>query len=105
VVLPQAIRTVFPPIINRFVDLILASSLLSTIAVNELTGAARRVNAATYETLAIFAFTMLFYLVLTNLVSFGASVFARHAFKPAINAKVRFRIRGTRLAETKGPRA
>ncbi len=104
VVLPQAIRTVFPPIVNRFIDLILASSLLSAIAVNELTGAARRVNAATYETLAVFAFAMLFYLVLTNLVSLAASVFARYAFKPAIAAPVRFRfrLRGSRLVDQTG---
>lgn len=105
VVLPQAVRTVFPPIVNRFIDVILASSLLSAIAVNELTGAARRVNAATYETLAVFAFAMLFYLVLTNLVSFGAAMFARYAFKPSIGTSVRFRFRGSRLATAKETRS
>ena len=104
VVLPQAMRTVFPPLVNRFIDLILASSLLSAIAVDELTGAARRVNATTYETLAVFAFAMLLYLILTNLVSFAASVFARRVFKPRISAGVRFRFRGSRLAEPKGGR-
>lgn len=93
VVLPQAFRTVYPPIVNRFIDLILASSLLSAISVNELTGAARQVNAATYETLAVFGVAMLFYLALTNLVSFGASVLARYAFKPAISEPVKFRLR------------
>lgn len=101
VVLPQAMRTVFPPIVNRFIDLILASSLLSAIAVNELTGAARRVNATTYETLAVFGFTMLLYLVLTNIVSLAASIFARYAFKPSTAAPIRFRFRGTRLEEPK----
>ncbi|PFG29912.1 amino acid ABC transporter membrane protein 1 (PAAT family) [Paramicrobacterium agarici] len=93
VVLPQAFRTVFPPIINQYIDMILASSLLSTIAVNELTSVARIVNGITYETLAIFAFAMLFYLVLTNVVAFAAHVFARRVFKPQVETKFRFRIR------------
>ena len=40
---------------------------------------------------------MLFYLVLTNLVSFAATVFARYAFKPSIGTSVKLRFRGSRL--------
>jgi polar amino acid transport system permease protein len=104
VVLPQAIRTVYPPIVNRFIDLVLASSLLSAIAVDELTSAARRVNSATYETLAVFGFALVFYLVLTNLISFVASIVGRYAFKPSISTSVRLRFRGSRL-ETKDVRS
>lgn len=95
IILPQAIRTVFPPVINQYVDMILASSLLSAIAINELTSVARIVNSITYETLAIFAFAMLFYLVLTNIISFGAGIFARYAFRPSAAPTYRFRFRGS----------
>ncbi|MGV9800579.1 amino acid ABC transporter permease [Mycobacterium sp. NPDC003449] len=96
VTFPQAIRTVFPPIVNQYVDMILASSLLSAIAVNELTSVARIVNSITYETLAVFAFAMLFYLVLTNVISFAADMFARRVFKPPIKAGQRAGFRGSR---------
>lgn len=102
VVFPQAMRTVFPPVINQYVEMILGSSLLSTIAVNELTSAARIVNSITYETMAIFGFAMLFYLVLTNLVSLGASIFARLVFKPSIGTTYRFRFRGSRQLRVGG---
>lgn len=102
IVLPQAMRTVFPPVINQYVDMILGSSLLSAIAINELTSTARIVNSITYETMSIFAFAMLFYLVLTNLVSFAASVFSRYVFKPQIPATFRFRFRGSRQLQTGG---
>lgn len=102
IVLPQAMRTVFPPVINQYVEMILGSSLLSAIAVNELTSAARIVNSITYETMAIFAFAMLFYLVLTNLISFGASVFSRYVFKPSIHPTYRFRFRGSRQLQSGG---
>ena len=105
VVFPQAMRTVFPPVINQYVDIILASSLLSAVAINELTSVARIVNSITYGTLPIFAFAMLFYLVLTNLVSFAASVFSRYAFKPPIDAAFRFRFRGSRQLRVGGGRA
>lgn len=102
IIFPQAMRTVFPPVINQYVEMILGSSLLSAIAVNELTSVARIVNSITYETMAVFAFVMLFYLVLTNLVSFGASVFSRYVFKPSIHATYRFRFRGSRQLRSGG---
>ncbi len=96
VILPQATRTVYPPVINQFIDLILASSLLSAVAVNELTAAARIVNSITYETLWIFAFAMVLYLVMTNLVSFGAGLLARVIFKPPLQTSYRVAFRGSR---------
>jgi len=105
VVLPQATRTVFPPVVNQYVETILGSSLLSAISVQELTAEARIVNSITYETLAIFAFAMIFYLILTNLVSFAAAMFSRSFFKPRIATSYKFSIRGSRQLRTGGGRA
>lgn len=100
VVLPQAMRTVYPPVINQFVDMVLASSLLSSIAVSEITGAARVVNSITFETLSIFSFALLFYLVLTNLISFGAGLLAQVLFKPPIKTAYRLAFRGARQLQS-----
>jgi polar amino acid transport system permease protein len=100
VVFPQAMRTVYPPVINQFVDMILASSLLSSIAVSEITGVARIVNSITFETLSIFGFALLFYLVLTNAISFGAGLLAKALFKPPIKTTYRLGFRAARQLQT-----
>lgn len=84
VVLPQAIRTVYPPVVNEFLQLVLSTSLLSTIALNELTGAAMIVNSLTFETIASFGLALVMYLILTNVISYGSDLFARKVFKPAL---------------------
>lgn len=84
VVLPQAMRTVYPPVINEFMQVILATSLLSVIALDELTGVASIVNSLTFETMQAFGFALVLYLVLTNLVSLGASLLARVIFRPPL---------------------
>ena len=51
VILPQAVRLVLPAVAGQFVSLVKDSSLLSVIAVSELTLAAQEVNSFTYSTL------------------------------------------------------
>lgn len=65
VILPQALRLTLPPLVGQFVSLIKDSSLLSIIAVNEFTQAARDVNAVTYSTLECYLPLAAGYLVLT----------------------------------------
>jgi polar amino acid transport system permease protein len=69
VVFPQAIRLTLPPLVGQFVSLIKDSSLLSVIALNEFTQAARDVNSVTYSTLESYVPLALGYLVLTLPVS------------------------------------
>jgi polar amino acid transport system permease protein len=84
VVLPQAMRTVYPPVINEFMQVILATSLLSVIALDELTGVALIVNSLTFETMQAFGFALVLYLILTNVVALGASLLARVIFRPPL---------------------
>ena len=87
VVFPQAMRYVYPPVINQFVQIILGSSLLSTVALQELTGTAETINSQTLETMQVFTVALVLYLLLTNLVSLGADLVARHAFHPPLNVR------------------
>jgi polar amino acid transport system permease protein len=65
VIFPQALRLTLPPLVGQFVSLIKDSSLLSIIAVNEFTQAARDVNSVTYSTLECYLPLAAGYLVLT----------------------------------------
>jgi polar amino acid transport system permease protein len=65
VIVPQALRLTLPPLVGQFVSLIKDSSLLSIIAVNEFTQAARDINSVTYSTLECYLPLAAGYLVLT----------------------------------------
>jgi polar amino acid transport system permease protein len=65
VILPQALRVTMPPLVGQFISLIKDSSLLSIIAVNEFTQAARDVNSVTFSTLECYLPLAAGYLVLT----------------------------------------
>jgi polar amino acid transport system permease protein len=69
VIFPQALRLSLPPLVGQFVSLIKDSSLLSIIAVNEFTQAARDVNSITYSTLECYIPLALGYLILTLPIS------------------------------------
>ncbi len=69
VILPQALRQTLPPLAGQFASLVKDSSLLSIIAINELTLNAQQVNAFTYSTLESYLPLALGYLVLTLPIS------------------------------------
>jgi polar amino acid transport system permease protein len=69
VIFPQALRVSLPPLVGQFVSLIKDSSLLSIIAVNEFTQAARDINSATYSTLESYLPLAVGYLILTLPIS------------------------------------
>jgi len=91
VVLPQALRNVYPAVVNQLVQIILGSSLLSAISVPELTGTAMVINSRTLLTVQIFTIAAVLYLVLTNLVALVAALIGRLVFKPSLNMPVRTR--------------
>jgi amine acid ABC transporter, permease protein, 3-TM region, His/Glu/Gln/Arg/opine family len=80
VVLPRALRNVYPAIVNLLVATILASSLLSTIAVPELTGTATVINSRTLRTFEVFAVVTVMYVVLTNAGSSLLGLLGRFLF-------------------------
>lgn len=89
IVLPQAIRKVYPPIVNQFVQIVLGSSLLSAIALPELTGAAQTVNSETLLTLQSFGFALILYLIVSNIISVGSNLLAAVIFHPPLQAVTR----------------
>ena len=86
VLLPQAVRTVYPPIIGQFIQMILGSSMLSIVGVQELTGESQLINAATYRTIPTFLIALVLYLVLTNVVSLLSGALGRVMFRAPLTA-------------------
>lgn len=64
VVIPQALRRMVPPLTGQFVSLVKDSSLLSIIAVAELTKQASYVASSSYKTMEVYLPLAGFYLVI-----------------------------------------
>lgn len=77
VILPIALRTSIRPIGSVFINLILTTSILSTVTLNELTGAAKIIAAETFRPFEVYFFLLLFYCVLTYSLSLIISVIHR----------------------------
>ena len=77
VILPQAIRRIMPPLTSQAISLIKDSSLVSTIAVYELTMQGRAIIADTYLSFEIWAVVACIYLVLTVSLSILANTLKR----------------------------
>ena len=73
VVLPQALVAVYPALSSQFVLVMLASSLVSAIAVPELTAAANDIQGQTFRSFEAFLAIAAIYLVLTALLRTGLS--------------------------------
>lgn len=69
IVLPIALRTSIRPLGSVFINLVLTSSILSTITLNELTGSAKIVAADTFRPFEVYAVLLIAYASLTYLVS------------------------------------
>ncbi|MCL2767470.1 MAG: amino acid ABC transporter permease [Synergistaceae bacterium] len=70
IILPQALRNMLPAMGNEFVTLIKESSLLSTLAIAELTMVGQQVRSATYASFETFIAVGLIYLLMTSVTSF-----------------------------------
>ena len=77
IVLPIALRSSIRPLGSVFVNLILTSSILSAITLNELTGSAKIVAADTFQPFEVYALLLVLYAVLTWLVSLSAGALHR----------------------------
>lgn len=77
IILPQAIRNMLPAIGNEFVTLIKESSLLSTLAITELTMAGQQVRSVTYASFETFIAVGLVYLCLTSSISLALQLIER----------------------------
>ena len=78
IMLPIALRTSVRPLGSVFVNLILTSSILSAITVNELTGTAKIIAADTFQPFQVYAVLLLAYVTLTYAVSLSAGALHRY---------------------------
>jgi polar amino acid transport system permease protein len=67
VILPQAIRVILPPIGNEFISMLKDSSLVSVVAVADLTRRGREFTAVTFSPIETWTLVALIYLVMTLL--------------------------------------
>lgn len=70
IILPQAIRTILPPLTSQAVSLIKDSALVSTIAIYDLTMQAQALISETFLTFEIWFTVAILYLVITVTLSF-----------------------------------
>jgi polar amino acid transport system permease protein len=89
VVLPQAARAVYPAIVNNLIQLLLGTSLLSAIALPELSGTATVINARTLLYIQTFTITLIAYLVLSGVLSWVAGEIGARVFHPPLVLKKR----------------
>lgn len=82
VILPQAVRTVMPPLTSQAISLIKDSALVSTIAIYDLTMQAQAIIAETFLTFEIWLTVAALYLVITCTLSYAAGRLERRLKLP-----------------------
>lgn len=80
ILVPQTIRRVIPPLTNELITLTKSSSLLSAIAVLELTHAGQAIIARTFAPFEIYTAVAVFYLVLIAILSRASALLERRVF-------------------------
>lgn len=86
IVLPIALRTSVRPLGSVFINLILTSSILSTITLNELTGTAKIVASDTFRPFEVYFALLVAYAALTWVVSLAIGWLHRHLNKDMMEA-------------------
>jgi polar amino acid transport system permease protein len=82
IILPQAIRTVLPPLTSQAISLIKDSALVSTIAIYDLTMQAQMVIADTYLTFEIWFTVAAMYLIITVFLSIVVGIMEKRLKLP-----------------------
>jgi polar amino acid transport system permease protein len=71
VILPQAVRRILPPLAGQFITLIKDSSLISVIAVSDLTYVAKNIVTNTFRAFEVWLAIAVFYFVLSFALSWS----------------------------------
>jgi len=74
VILPQALRTILPPVGNEFIAMLKDTSLVSIIAVADLLRRGREFASQTFDYFEAYTVIALVYLIITLLLSKGVSI-------------------------------
>jgi polar amino acid transport system permease protein len=80
IILPQAARRMIPPLTNELANLVKASSVLSIIAVYELTRAGQAIIASSYKFAEVLILVAALYFLTIQLLSWGAAYLEKHLF-------------------------
>ena len=70
IVLPQALRTAFPPLMNSLIGMVKDTSLAANITVMEMFMATQRIAARTYEMLPLYCEVAAIYLLFSTILTF-----------------------------------
>ncbi len=81
VIAPHIAKTLYAPLSNFYIWIVLGSSMAGIFAVEELTGRAINVSSTTFRTIEVFIYTAGIYVVLTVLASALLALIGRHAFR------------------------
>lgn len=81
IILPIALTTSVRPLGSVFINLILTTSILSAITLNELTGVSKIVASTTFRPFEVYVFLVFFYGVLTFILSGFIAVWHRQLNK------------------------
>ena len=73
IILPQAVRMILPPVGNEFIALLKDSSLVSVVAVADLTRRGREFMATHFNPIEVWTLVALLYLVMTLLAARGVA--------------------------------
>lgn len=69
VILPQALKKILPPLSGQFISLIKDSSLVSVIAITDLTKSGREIITSTFATFEVWLVVAAMYLLVTSVLS------------------------------------
>ena len=69
IILPQALKRILPPLAGQFISLIKDSSLVSVIAITDLTKSGREIITSTFATFEVWLTVAAMYLMVTSLLS------------------------------------
>jgi polar amino acid transport system permease protein len=78
IVLPQAMRVIVPPTGNETISMLKTTSLVSVIAVAELTYSAQLIYSVNYRTIQLLIVASIWYLIVTTLLTIGQFYVERH---------------------------
>ncbi|WNJ88383.1 amino acid ABC transporter permease [Bosea sp. 685] len=81
IILPQVFRTIYAPLGNQFIAVILASSLASAVAVEEVASWMQTVGSSSFRFFETFIIAAVVYLVLCQIVNLGRIAIGRWLFR------------------------
>lgn len=81
VILPHVMRTLFAPLSNQYIVMVLGTSMAAVFGVEELTGRAFSVNAETFRSIEVFSIAGVMYVAITLIATLILAVLGRAMFR------------------------